>query len=110
MAGPNGSGRKGGRPLDPTDTAWWHMEQPDNQMTITAVMVFDGHLDFEHLHYLLATKLLAYERFRERIAEPSNGFGQPMWVRDDEFSLYNHLRRLTLPPPGRRKELQDLVG
>lgn len=108
MAGPNG--RNGGRALDATDTAWWHMEQPDNQMTITAVMVFDGHLDFEHLHYLLATKLLAYDRFRERIAEPSNGFGQPMWVRDDEFSLYNHLRRVTLPPPGGRKELQDLVG
>jgi len=99
-----------GQLLGAADTAWWHMEQADNQMSITTVMVFDGRLDFEHLHYIVATRLLAYDRFRERIAEPPIPLAQPMWVRDEDFSLDRHLRRLTLPAPGGRRELEDVVG
>ncbi len=99
-----------GRLLAPADTSWWHMEQQDNQMTITAVMVFDGHLDFEHLHYIVATRLLRYDRFRQRIAEPDFAFAQPMWVHDPDFDLHHHLRRVACPPPGGRRELETLVG
>ncbi len=99
-----------GELLGAADTAWWHMEQPDNQMTITSVMVFDGQLDFEHLHYVVATRLLAYERFRQRIVEPDYALAGPMWVRDEDFSLDHHLKRAMLPPPAGRRELQDLVG
>src|SRR5512135_3639881 len=99
-----------GRLLAPADTSWWHMEQRDNQMTITAVMVFDGRLDFEHLHYIVATRLLKYERFRQRIVEPDIAFAQPRWVRDPDFSLNNHLKRVSCPAPGGRRELEALVG
>ncbi len=96
--------------LGAADTSWWHMEQPDNQMTITTVMVFDGRLDFEHLHYVVATRLLTYERFRQRVVEPEVPFAAPMWVRDEHFSLDHHLKRATLPPPAGRRELEALVG
>ncbi len=99
-----------GRLLAPADTSWWHMEQRDNQMVITAVMVFDGRLDFEHVHYIIATRLLKYERFLQKIAEPSIAFAQPMWVRDPDFSIHNHLQRVSLPAPAGRAELEGLVG
>ncbi len=101
---------KFGRLLAPADTSWWHMEQRDNQMAITAVMVFDGRLDFEHVHYIIATRLLKYERFMQKIAEPNLAFAQPMWVRDPDFSINNHLKRTSLPPPAGRRELEELVG
>ena len=106
MAGNAGNGRL----LAPADTSWWHMEQRDNQMVITAVMVFDGRLDFEHVHYVIATRLLKYERFMQKIAQPDIAFAPPMWVRDPEFSVLNHLRRESLPPPAGRRELEALVG
>ena len=31
--------------LSAADSAWWRMEEPDNQMVITAVLTFDGPLD-----------------------------------------------------------------
>lgn len=99
-----------GRLLAPADTSWWHMEQRDNQMVITAVMVFDGRLDFEHVHYIIATRLLKYERFLQKIAEPDIAFAQPMWVRDPDFAIQNHLVRTSLPPPAGRRELEALVG
>ena len=99
-----------GRLLAPADTSWWHMEQQDNQMTITAVMVIEGHLDFEHLHYIVATRLLKYDRFRQRILEADVAFAQPRWVLDAEFSVSNHLKRASVAPPGGRRELEALVG
>lgn len=115
MATTNGNGKRTngrmvGRPLDPADASWWHMEQPDNQMAITSVFVFDGRLDFEHLHYCIATRLLNHERFMQRVAEPPVALAPPLWVRDDSFALSNHLHRATLPEPAGRKELQDYVG
>ena len=104
------NGMAEGRLVAPADTAWWRMEQPDNQMAITAVMVFDGRLDFEHLHYVVATRLLKFDRFRERISEPGIPLASPVWVRDEDFNLAHHLRRLSLPAPGGRKELERLVG
>ncbi|HEX9106032.1 MAG TPA: wax ester/triacylglycerol synthase domain-containing protein, partial [Longimicrobiales bacterium] len=99
-----------GKLLAPADTSWWHMEQRDNQMTITAVMVIDGHLDFEHLHYIVATRLLKYDRFRQRIEEPDVAFAQPRWVLDRDFSVSNHLKRTAVARPGGRRELETLVG
>jgi len=104
------NGMAEGRLVDPADTAWWRMEQTDNQMTITTVMVFDGRLDFEHLHYVVATRLLKFDRFRERIAEPGVPLAPPVWVKDEDFSLDHHLHRVDLPAPGGRRELERLVG
>ena len=49
------------------DTAWWHMEAPTNLMMITAVMIFEGALDFARLCTTLEKRLLSYDRFRQRV-------------------------------------------
>ena len=35
--------------LGAADSAWWRMEEPVNQMTITAVLTFGGPMDFARL-------------------------------------------------------------
>jgi diacylglycerol O-acyltransferase / wax synthase len=92
------------------DSSWWHMEEPTNQMAITAVMVLDRPLDGDRLRGLLERRLLAYDRFHQRVVEPPAGIGRPRWVDVEGLSLDDHLLRTRLPEPGGKAELQALVG
>jgi diacylglycerol O-acyltransferase len=99
-----------GRRFSGADSSWWHMERPDNQMAITAVMLFDGPLDTGRLHHILAHRLAGYDRFHQRVVEPTAGVGRPLWVDDPDFDPDRHLSRTSLPEPADRAALQDLVG
>ena len=52
------------------DTAWWHMEEPTNLMTITTLMVFGGRPNYEQMIQTIAARLLRFDRFRQRVVEP----------------------------------------
>jgi len=92
------------------DTAWWHMEAPTNLMMITAVMVFEGELDYEKLYEIIEKRMLAYDRFRQRVIDPAVTFGQVSWELDPYFDLSAHIRRVALPSPGDKGELENLVS
>lgn len=96
--------------LGAADSAWWHMEAETNQMVITAVMTFDRPLDVDRLRHVLQTKLLGFERFRQRVVEPRWGVAQPRWEDDPAFSLDHHFDLIELAPPAGRRELQELVS
>lgn len=98
-----------GGSLSAADAAWWFMEEPTNQMTITAVLTFAGRIPYERLRELLATRLLRHERFRQRVAMPGHP-GPPRWAAADDFSLDEHVLRDRLPPPADRKALQEHVS
>ncbi len=98
-----------GRRLSGADSSWWHMERPDNQMAVTAVMTFDGPLDLDRLRYILGHRLADYDRFHQRIREPVGGIGRPRWI-DDDLDLDRHLSRVSLPAPADQAALQALVG
>lgn len=97
-----------GRRFTGADSSWWHMERPDNQMAITAVLLFDGPLDLRRLREILGRRLTGYDRFHQRVVE-SPWTGRPEWV-DTEVDLDRHLVRVSLPDPAGHGELQDLVG
>jgi diacylglycerol O-acyltransferase / wax synthase len=99
-----------GRLFTGADSSWWHMEEPTNQMAITAVMVLDRPLDQDRLQALLARRLLVHDRFRQRVVEPASGVGRPRWVEMEGFRLEDHLAKARLPEPGAKTELQALVG
>lgn len=101
--------RPDGRSLSAADAAWWFMEEPTNQMTITAVLTFDGRIPYERLRELLRARLLRHERFRQRVALPAHP-GPPRWVEADDFDLDDHVHRDRLPAPADRKALQDHVS
>jgi WS/DGAT/MGAT family acyltransferase len=92
------------------DTAWWHMEAPTNLMMITAVMIFEGELNFERLRTTIEKRLLTYDRFRQRVIEPAGLFGPVTWELDPNYDLDAHIRRVGLPDPGDKGELENLVS
>ncbi len=94
----------------PVDAAWLHMDQPSNLAMIAGVMMFDTPLDFERLRGLIESRLLIYDRFRQRVKEPLLGLGLPRWETDPAFDMDYHLQRMTLAAPGDEAALQQLAG
>jgi WS/DGAT/MGAT family acyltransferase len=92
------------------DAAWLRMEDPTNLMMVTGILLFDGRLDQDRLRAVVEERLLAFPRFRQRVAEPLFGIGVPQWVNDDHFDLDAHLRRVALPEPGDKAALEEFVS
>jgi diacylglycerol O-acyltransferase / wax synthase len=98
-----------GRRFTGADSSWWHMEERTNQMAITAVLVVDRPLEDDRLRQLLERRLLAHDRFHERVTEAPGGLGRPHWVEAGSVPLEDHVRTERLAGAG-RAELQALVG
>ncbi|NMO21725.1 wax ester/triacylglycerol synthase family O-acyltransferase [Pyxidicoccus fallax] len=91
------------------DALWFHMEEPANLMMITAVLWFEGRLDFERLQAVVRERLVErYPRFRQRVV--LGPLGGPHWEEARDFDLDAHLSRLPVPAPGDRAALETLVG
>ena len=55
------------------DTAWLRMEHPTNLMMIVGVMMYEAKLDLEAVKRVIATRFLAYRRFRQKAVQDSTG-------------------------------------
>jgi diacylglycerol O-acyltransferase / wax synthase len=99
-----------GGPLSNVDAAWLRMEDPTNLMMVTGILVFEESLDHRRVRSLLEKRLLAFDRFRQRVVEAPFGIGPPRWVEDVNFDIDAHLHRIALPAPGDQAALQVLVG
>src|SRR5256885_2611606 len=96
--------------LAPTDAAWLRMEDPTNLMMVTGVLLFDGRVRQDRLRAVVEERLLAFRRFRQRVADPPFGIGLPSWVDDDRFDLDAHLHRVALPEPADKAALETYVS
>ncbi|GHG68028.1 wax ester/triacylglycerol synthase family O-acyltransferase [Comamonas sp. JC664] len=95
--------------MSSVDALWFHMEEPANLMMITAVLWFEGRLDFDRLKAVVRERLVErYPRFRQR-AVPGL-LGLPHWEDVPALDLDAHLSWLEVPPPGDRAALESLVG
>ncbi|HYO58881.1 wax ester/triacylglycerol synthase family O-acyltransferase [Archangium sp.] len=96
--------------MHPADAAWLQMEEPTSLMVITAVLWFDGPVDWERLTDVVRERLVErYPRFRQRVV-PGGLLGTARWEDDPAFRLETHLRRTRLRAPGGRAELEKRVG
>lgn len=94
-------------PLRPIDRAWLRMDEPDNLMVITGVMLLET-IDLSSLRAVLERRLMRVRRFRQRL-----GFerGAPVrWEDDPDFQIDRHVERLVLPAPGNKRNLQAEVS
>ncbi len=96
--------------MDNVDSAWLRMEDSTNLMTITALMVLEGRLDFARLKELVEDRLMIHDRFRQKVVESTLPLGKPRWVEDEHFTLRYHLRKVALAAPQDQRALQDLVS
>ena len=96
--------------LSMVDAAWLRMEDPTNLMMVTGVLMLEGAIERDRLRTALEERLLSYPRFRQRVAQPAFGLGQPAWVDDPNFDLDAHVHHVALPRPGGKRALEAFVS
>ena len=83
------------------------MEQPTNLMMITGVIVFEQAMDYKRLLDTIEKRFLSFRRFRQKaVYRPTGAY----WEIDEDFDLRSHVRRVALPGPAGRAELEELAA
>lgn len=97
-------------PLSNVDAAWLKMEDPTNLMMVTGVLTFARPVDRTYLRALVESRLLQFDRFRQRVVRPALPLAPNYWEFDPNFNVGAHLHRVGLPHPHDKSALQELVS
>ncbi|MDE2627048.1 MAG: wax ester/triacylglycerol synthase family O-acyltransferase [Burkholderiales bacterium] len=92
------------------DTAWLRMDNDVNLMMIVGVWLLQPGIGHAKLCERIEAKLLAYERFRQKVVPDALG---ATWVSDDAFDIHRHVLHRKLhreSGQSEREALQALVG
>ena len=86
--------------MSPVDTAWLHMDEPNNPADIVGLMIFDEQLSYEGLTRAIEERMLKFDRFKQRVIEvdvfhgPLNG----LITAEVEFRSRESAADFTPPP------------
>jgi len=94
-------------PMTKVDTAWLRMESPTNLMMINGIMIFTRRVELKKLKRLIATRFLAFRRFRQKAVD--NG-GSAVWQTDADFDLDWHVKLAALPGRADKNELEKFAS
>jgi diacylglycerol O-acyltransferase / wax synthase len=105
-----------GERLASVDTAFLEMETPRLHMHVGGLLIFDAPppdpegaetSGFARFLALIGSRLHLVPRYRQKLAVPPLGLGNPVWVDDPEFDLSYHVRHAALPRPGTTAQLTE---
>jgi diacylglycerol O-acyltransferase len=71
---------------------------------------FDGEFTFELFRRTLRRRLHLLEPLRYKLIDIPLKLHHPMWLEESDVDLGYHLRRVRVPRPGGRRELNEVVG
>ena len=71
---------------------------------------YDGEFDFDVFRRTVARRLHLLEPLRYKLVDIPYRLHHPMWMENCEVDLDYHLRRVTVPSPGGRRELDQIIG
>jgi WS/DGAT/MGAT family acyltransferase len=103
--------------LSALDATFLHLDDATSHMHVAATLLFDaaplrgprGGLDMERIRAYIASRLHRIPRYRQRLAHvPLER--HPVWVDDDRFNIFYHVRHTALPKPGEERQLKRLCG
>lgn len=101
--------------LSGMDATFLYLETECAHMHVAMVGIYDvstmrDGYSFERLRDHIAERLHVVPPFRRRLVEVPFQFHHPVWVDDPDFHLDNHVRRITAPAPGGRRELGEVAS
>ncbi|MDO5712657.1 MAG: wax ester/triacylglycerol synthase family O-acyltransferase [Micrococcales bacterium] len=99
--------------LSPLDASFLYLEDARSAMHVGSVMVFalpEAGLDLQRIVDLVAARIDAVPRYRQRVREMPAGLSAPVWIDDAAFDVSYHVRRSALPRPGSDDQLEEFVG
>ena len=104
--------------LNALDATFLELEEADQgaHMHIGGVMIFEARADgrapsVSEVVARLEEGLERLPRYRHRLSSPTTGgFSWPSWSEDERFRVANHVRAISLPPPGGQAELLEWAG
>jgi WS/DGAT/MGAT family acyltransferase len=86
-------------------------ESQNTSMAIASIAVFEGPVPpHEEVLAGVVDRLPLMPRYRQKLQPVPFRLGRPVWVDDPDFDLSYHIRRVTLPEPGRDQQLAELMG
>ena len=71
---------------------------------------FDGDFTFEVFRRTLRRRLHLLEPLRYKLVDIPLKLHHPMWLEKSDIDLNYHLRRVRVPRPGGRRELDEVIG
>ena len=101
--------------LSGMDATFLYLETDAGHMQIALVGIYDvstmrDGYSFEKFKQHMADRLQVVPPFRRRLVEVPFQFHHPVWIEDPDFDLDRHVRRVTCPAPGGRRELGEVTA
>ena len=101
--------------LGAMDSVFLNLEEAHLPMHVGGLLVFEtepetpGRPGVDGIFETIESRLPLLPRCRQKLVDVPFGLSRPVWVDDPDFDIRNHLIRVSLPRPGTRTKLLELV-
>jgi diacylglycerol O-acyltransferase / wax synthase len=93
------------------DAGFFFVEHENVPMHIGSLARFEGPApSYRELTQLFEAKLPLVPRYRQVVRTAPFQVVRPVWADDGHFEITNHVRQVTVPAPGGKRQLRDLAA
>jgi diacylglycerol O-acyltransferase / wax synthase len=81
--------------------------QAPQQFAVILILERPGDFSLSHLQQLIADRIVALPRLRQKLINVPPGCGRPVWVDDGDFNIDHHVHAVSCRSPGDQRALLE---